>query len=517
MKLTIVGGGGFRVPLVYGALLEKADALSARRGRAARHRRRAGSPASARCSTGSRTSTAPAAVPRDHRPRRRRRGRGLRLLRDPRRPARGARGRRERPARASACSGRRPPAPAASASRCARSRRWCELAETIAERAPEAWLINFTNPAGMVTEAVQRVLGDRAVGICDSPSGLCRRVARALGRDAARPGLRLLRPEPPGLAEGRARRRHDRLPELLADDERLAALRGGTAVRRRVAALARDDPERVPLLLLLRRATPSRRSASCPSRAERSCSSSSARSTRATARSHARRSRPGARPGTTASARTWRRRAAPRATTASTRRAERRLRERGDGGARGDGAQHPHRADPQHRQPHAPAVPRPAAPWSRCPRSSAGPGPHPLAVGEVPVPTLGALVELMKDVERTTIEAALTGSRRWRSRRSRCTRWCPRCRWRGRSSTATASGCRRSGGVPLAAVVRVRLALRTSSVVVGARALGGAARVAGSRAGSRTVTNRGSARAGSTQAARVQAARPARLTRPTST
>ena len=27
MKLTIVGGGGFRVPLVYGALLEKADAL----------------------------------------------------------------------------------------------------------------------------------------------------------------------------------------------------------------------------------------------------------------------------------------------------------------------------------------------------------------------------------------------------------------------------------------------------------------------------------------------------------
>ncbi len=27
MKLTIVGGGGFRVPLVYGALLEKAERL----------------------------------------------------------------------------------------------------------------------------------------------------------------------------------------------------------------------------------------------------------------------------------------------------------------------------------------------------------------------------------------------------------------------------------------------------------------------------------------------------------
>jgi 6-phospho-beta-glucosidase len=58
------------------------------------------------------------------------------------------------------------------------------LAETIARHAPNAWLINFTNPAGMVTEAVQQVLGDRAVGICDSPSGLCRRVAAAVGRDA---------------------------------------------------------------------------------------------------------------------------------------------------------------------------------------------------------------------------------------------------------------------------------------------------------------------------------------------
>ncbi|HEV3002784.1 MAG TPA: 6-phospho-beta-glucosidase [Solirubrobacteraceae bacterium] len=58
-----------------------------------------------------------------------------------------------------------------------------DLAETIAAHAPGAWLINFTNPAGMVTEAVQRVLGDRAVGICDSPAGLMRRVARALGRD----------------------------------------------------------------------------------------------------------------------------------------------------------------------------------------------------------------------------------------------------------------------------------------------------------------------------------------------
>ena len=38
-------------------------------------------------------------------------------------------------------------------------------------------MINFTNPAGMVTEAMSRVLGDRVIGICDSPVGLFRRVA----------------------------------------------------------------------------------------------------------------------------------------------------------------------------------------------------------------------------------------------------------------------------------------------------------------------------------------------------
>jgi 6-phospho-beta-glucosidase len=58
-----------------------------------------------------------------------------------------------------------------------------DLAERVARRSPAAWLVNFTNPAGMVTEALQQVLGDRAIGICDTPSGLCRRVAAALGRD----------------------------------------------------------------------------------------------------------------------------------------------------------------------------------------------------------------------------------------------------------------------------------------------------------------------------------------------
>ena len=55
-----------------------------------------------------------------------------------------------------------------------------DAARVIRDVAPNAWLINFTNPAGLVTEALRTVLGDRVIGICDSPIGLVRR-ARAGG------------------------------------------------------------------------------------------------------------------------------------------------------------------------------------------------------------------------------------------------------------------------------------------------------------------------------------------------
>lgn len=59
-----------------------------------------------------------------------------------------------------------------------------DIARTIARLAPQAWTINFTNPAGIVTEGMRGILGDRVVGICDTPIGLVRRVGRLLGADA---------------------------------------------------------------------------------------------------------------------------------------------------------------------------------------------------------------------------------------------------------------------------------------------------------------------------------------------
>ena len=100
-----------------------------------------------------------------------------------------------------------------------------EIARTIAELAPEAWTINFTNPAGIVTEAMRSVLGDRVVGICDTPIGLVRRVGRLLGADLVA-GERGAEVDYVGLnhlgwlrsvrLEGT-----DRLPGLLADDAAL--------------------------------------------------------------------------------------------------------------------------------------------------------------------------------------------------------------------------------------------------------------------------------------------------------
>jgi 6-phospho-beta-glucosidase len=102
-----------------------------------------------------------------------------------------------------------------------------DLAERTVRRAPGAWLVNFTNPAGMVTEALQQVVGDRAVGICDTPSGLCRRVAAVLGTAPERLAFDYFGLNHLGWLKGVHDERGDRLPELLADDEALARLEEG--------------------------------------------------------------------------------------------------------------------------------------------------------------------------------------------------------------------------------------------------------------------------------------------------
>src|SRR6201996_6374717 len=103
------------------------------------------------------------------------------------------------------------------------------IARRMAELAPRAWVISMTNPAGIVTEVMAATLGPRVIGVCDSPMGLVRRACAAAGVD---PGTRLAQ-VPAGVEVDYLGLNHlgwlralrvdgtDRLPGLLADPDAL--------------------------------------------------------------------------------------------------------------------------------------------------------------------------------------------------------------------------------------------------------------------------------------------------------
>ena len=219
------------------------------------------------------------------------------------------------------------------------------------------------------------MLGDRAVGICDSPAGLCRRVAAALGRDPDELWFDYFGLNHLGWLRGVHDGERDLLPGLLADDERLASfeegrLFGGEWLRSlgmipneylffyyfasdTVGALRSGLESRGEFLLhqqaaLLRRERPhARRGARGVARA---------RAASARRRTSPRRTRP---PGIAGRRRRGRTSAATRARRSrSSRRSrfnERRV------------------LILEHREPEQPAVPRRATPSSRCRASSAAP------------------------------------------------------------------------------------------------------------------------------------------------
>lgn len=223
MRLTILGGGGFRVPLVYGALLraehlggrpridevalydvhpDRLDAIARVLGQLAD-----GVPDAPRVTTTTDLDTALA---------------GARFVFSAIRVG-GLHGRTvdEHVALDLGVLGQETTGPGGIAYGLRTVPVAVEIAERVREVCPDAWVINFTNPAGMITEAMQGVLGDRVVGICDSPIGLGKRAARALGLDPDETFTDYVGLNHLGWLRGLVHDGTDVLPRLLADDRAL--------------------------------------------------------------------------------------------------------------------------------------------------------------------------------------------------------------------------------------------------------------------------------------------------------
>jgi 6-phospho-beta-glucosidase len=59
-----------------------------------------------------------------------------------------------------------------------------EYGRLVARLAPRAWMINFTNPVSIITQAVHQETGARLIGICDTPLEMFEDAAHALGLPA---------------------------------------------------------------------------------------------------------------------------------------------------------------------------------------------------------------------------------------------------------------------------------------------------------------------------------------------
>ena len=96
------------------------------------------------------------------------------------------------------------------------------VARRIAAIANAAWVITMTNPAGIVTEAMAATLGPRVIGVCDSPHGLVLRTCAALDVDPSEVEVDYVGLNHLGWLRRLMLDGADMLPALVADPARLA-------------------------------------------------------------------------------------------------------------------------------------------------------------------------------------------------------------------------------------------------------------------------------------------------------
>ncbi|MEO0248798.1 MAG: 6-phospho-beta-glucosidase, partial [candidate division WOR-3 bacterium] len=97
-------------------------------------------------------------------------------------------------------------------------------ARVIGRLAPSAWLINFTNPVGVITQALRAYMNLRVIGICDTPSELFHRIAQALGEPQEDVRCDYFGLNHLGWVQTVRVRGQDATARLLGDDEALRSL-----------------------------------------------------------------------------------------------------------------------------------------------------------------------------------------------------------------------------------------------------------------------------------------------------
>ena len=112
-----------------------------------------------------------------------------------------------------------------------------EACRVIERVAPEALLINLTNPSSFIQYAVSRYTKVRAVGVCDSPVGLARAVAAALGAPPDELWIGYIGMHHFGWVTEVRWKGRDVLPGLLANVEALPGLPVDPDIVRAVGAL----------------------------------------------------------------------------------------------------------------------------------------------------------------------------------------------------------------------------------------------------------------------------------------
>ncbi|MBS2039049.1 6-phospho-beta-glucosidase [bacterium] len=96
-----------------------------------------------------------------------------------------------------------------------------DYARLVQQVAPEAYLINFSNPVGIVTQAVTMETSTRIIGICDTPTELFEEVAGALGVPSQECFFDFIGLNHLGWLRQVYHRGHGRIQELLGQPDRL--------------------------------------------------------------------------------------------------------------------------------------------------------------------------------------------------------------------------------------------------------------------------------------------------------